>query len=305
MVRDMRFDNGMLGVCIVIIAIVGAIGGAYVLSMDMEEVQVTKYDYVADVTGIFDSSKTVTYVEYEPSTNFTGYYTNANTKYFDGVDYSTSTKTNNYKLNLAPLSSTNTTISLSTLTSDQPSAPNQHFALRYAVSSTDIVVCAPNYVTFTEFITQKSLGGNDLVKLSANVTTVDYSSANGGWFTFAVKSMQKNVWESIFNYNIYLFKNPAITSGVIDDPYDLWNGYDQSEWSEPILSAIWNGSMVELFYGADFTRSAGIFTPSDVLICYAATDAGTLTLSSSAKLYTVDMPDATYMDVSKGVKMES
>lgn len=284
----------MLGVCVVIIAVVASIGGAWALSMDMEEVQVTKYNYVADITGVFDSNKAVQFIEYEPSTNFTGYYTNTTTKYFDGVDYSTSSKANNYKLNLAPLNTTNSTVTLTTLTSETvapPSVPDWN--VRYANTDSTTVVCYANQVSFSSFITQKNLGSYDVVKVSANVTTVDYTSASGGWFTFATKSMKTSA--TIIEDGHYNFKNPSVTSA------------DKESWSVPILSAIYDGTAVELFYNPDFTNSAGVYTASEVVLLYyrSSSYTGTLTLSDTAKLYAVEMPDVTYMDVSRGVSCES
>lgn len=294
----MRYDNGMLGVCLVVVALVASVGGAYVLSMDMEEVNVTKYNYVSDLTGIFESEKTVTYIEYEPSTNFTGYYTDPNTKYFSGVDYTSSTKTNNYRLNLAPVSSTNSTINLSTLTSEKTNPAT--IKIIYATNQNTTVECYPNYVTFNNFITQKNLGTSDVVKLSVNTSSIDWTSSSGGWFAFGWKSMEAVPGMSGSTlFNAYLFKNPTLTTAPI------WgNSSHTYTWYKPILSAIYDGDSVELFYNADFTDSAGIFSPSETMIYYAAgSGSPTLTLSSSARLYAVDMPNASYMDVSKGVQM--
>lgn len=289
----MRFENGMLGVCIVVIAVVSAIGGAWVLSMDVESVQVTKYNCVADITGVFDSEQTVQYIEYEPSTNFTGYYTNTTTKYFDGVDYYSSSKANNYKLNLAPVSVTNSTVTLTTLTSETvapPSAPD--WIVRYATANNTVVTCTANLVTFASFITQTNLGGNDVVKVSADLTSINYASANGGWFTFATKSMK--IAPTVLELGYYNFKNPSVTDA------------DKENWSAPILSAIYENGAVELFYDLNFTQSVGVFTPSEVVLLYyrSTSTTPTLTLDDTAKIYAVDMPDTIYMDVSRGVSCE-
>lgn len=289
----MRFENGMLGVCIVVIAIITSVGGAYALSMDVEEVEVTNYSMVTDITGVFDSSKAVTYIEYEPSTNFTGYYTSSSNGYFDGVNYTQSNKINNYKLNLAPTSSVDSTVTLTSLTSDKTNPAT--VKIDYA-TGTSTVDCYPNYVTFSEFLQQENLTGADSVKLSANVTSVDWTSGNGGWFTFAPKSWGEPIAFNPGNMQpiyVWSFKNPNISM----------QDSNSRHWHNPILSAIWDGSSLELFYGADFTNSAGLFSTSDVYVFYSA-GSGSLTLSDTAKLSSVTMPDAVYMDVSKGVTME-
>ena len=72
---NMAYKAGVLGVAILMVAIVGTLMGSWVMSMDVEEEQVIKYDPLADIVGLFDSEQTPTFTEYSPSTNYTGYYT--------------------------------------------------------------------------------------------------------------------------------------------------------------------------------------------------------------------------------------
>ena len=104
------FRNGMLGVVIIALAIAGALFGGYLAGIDTEEVEVTKYDYLADVTGLFDYDESPQYIQFDPSTNYTGYYSETSydgltEKYYfasDEVDYDKSNQTNNYKINIKP-----------------------------------------------------------------------------------------------------------------------------------------------------------------------------------------------------------
>ena len=102
------FKNGMLGVVIIALAIAGALFGSYLAGIETEQVEVTKYDYLADVSGLFEYDQSPQYIEFDPSTNYTGYYSNDSFSegvyYFaeDQVDYNPSSNVNNYKIKLIP-----------------------------------------------------------------------------------------------------------------------------------------------------------------------------------------------------------
>ena len=86
----MKFKSGMLGVCIVVLALLGTILGGFILGIDSNTRDVTSYDYVTDVTGLFDISETPEYVAYSPSSNLVGYTPNT-------VNYVPSSTVNAYR----------------------------------------------------------------------------------------------------------------------------------------------------------------------------------------------------------------
>lgn len=102
------FKNGMLGVVIITLAIAGSLFGSYLAGVDTEQVEVTKYDFLADVNGLFTYDQSPQYIDFDPSTNYTGYY--SDTSYQDGkyyfaeeeVGYDVSSSVNNYKINKKP-----------------------------------------------------------------------------------------------------------------------------------------------------------------------------------------------------------
>lgn len=65
----------MLGVCISVLAIIGMILSGFVLSVDQYDRTVTGYEYVTDISGLFDYSEQPTFIDYNPSANWTGFYT--------------------------------------------------------------------------------------------------------------------------------------------------------------------------------------------------------------------------------------
>lgn len=93
----MRFDNGMLGMCITIVAIMGMVLAGFALSVQQSERVVTGYDYVTDVSGLFDYSDDPQYVAYNPSANWTGFST-SDDGITGGIDYDTSESANSYPI---------------------------------------------------------------------------------------------------------------------------------------------------------------------------------------------------------------
>ena len=106
----MRFQTGALGVVVVMVALVGMLMGSWVMSMDVTEEEVTKYNALTEIGGLFDSEKTPTFTDYNPSTNYTGYYTDVSVtgddRYFDGVDFKVADNPNNFRVQERPTSST-------------------------------------------------------------------------------------------------------------------------------------------------------------------------------------------------------
>lgn len=123
----------MLGVTIITLALAGAIVGGYLAGIESVEHDVIKYDFLADVSGLYDYDTSPQYIEYDPSSNYTGYYSTntyseAMNKYYfaeDEVDYTNNTDDkgkvipNNYKLDLKPNVGTETTVDLYTLDAEE------------------------------------------------------------------------------------------------------------------------------------------------------------------------------------------
>ena len=104
--------NGMFGAMVVVIGITLAIFGTYLLDVDTETHEVTKYNYLTDVLGLFAYNNSPQYVDYDLASNYTGYYTQASDPYVDGITYNT-TKVNRYLLKFEPTSQDSSTEDLS------------------------------------------------------------------------------------------------------------------------------------------------------------------------------------------------
>jgi len=122
---DMR--DGTLGVVIVAIAMVLSFAGAYIAGVDSEVQEVTRYNYLTVVDGLFETEQSPQYIEFDPSSNYTGYYSEPSVnpfldgKYFFAedkvgftpyVDRDGNPRINNYKVDLEPKVYTKFTINL-------------------------------------------------------------------------------------------------------------------------------------------------------------------------------------------------
>ena len=72
--RRMKLEDGMIGVIVIALAISGALIGSYLAGVEPEKVDVVRYNYLADVSGLFDYDKSPQFIEFDPSSNYIGYY---------------------------------------------------------------------------------------------------------------------------------------------------------------------------------------------------------------------------------------
>lgn len=68
-----RFRKGMLGLTIAIVAIMGSVLLGFATSVTETTEREQRWDYLGDISGLFDYSKEPQYVEYNPAANWTGY----------------------------------------------------------------------------------------------------------------------------------------------------------------------------------------------------------------------------------------
>lgn len=210
----MEFREGMLGVVIVALALTGAFFVSYLSGIETTEQEVTKYDYLADVSGLFDYDKSPQYIEFDPSTNYTGYYSTASNGYFpeDEVGYESlrSGNANNYRLNIEPTTLSSSTLDLSTATIgiEHPFdglAQTIHFANRDSsyISNTEYQK-NPDTITLKSYISTMELDENvtdiQFKSMGNYVETDEGSEYDTNWVEFSTKSM----W-STSNTNAHLW----------------------------------------------------------------------------------------------------
>lgn len=100
----MRFKRGYLGVMLVTLCLFGSALLCIIANVEKEDVITTKYDYITDVTGLFDFSDAPQYTDYNPNTNYIG-YTNTDASAINspsGISFVSSNSVNNYGVMVAP-----------------------------------------------------------------------------------------------------------------------------------------------------------------------------------------------------------
>lgn len=99
----MRFKRGYLGVLIVTLCLFGSALMCIILNVEKAEEITTKYDYVTDVTGLFEFSDAPQYTDYNPIENYIG-YSNTTTAVDSpsGITFVSSNSVNNYAVLVAP-----------------------------------------------------------------------------------------------------------------------------------------------------------------------------------------------------------
>lgn len=115
----MKFDKGICGVVIVVIALFGTIFTGYFLNVDHETVTVTEYDRVTDVSSLFTYTQQPDYIDYNPAKNYTGYQLSDGSS--NGVSFTQASGINQYPMSTT--SSTTITVDLSVLNSTQQFVP--------------------------------------------------------------------------------------------------------------------------------------------------------------------------------------
>lgn len=296
-----QFRQGMLGVAVVTFAIAAALLGSWVMSLDVEDKTVTVFDPVTDITPLFDSELAPAYTDYNPSTNYTGYYTQSTTindvRYFGGVDYQTADRPNNFKLNMPPIEAHSGTATLS----NESTAYNRQVWLNwwstedggsYSFSDsikshhlTDVIAGITSQTTGK--ITLKSGAGPDITGETDTHLDLD-------WIIFG----NINVYRGDHNYYF-----------ATQERIDRWQGTFPSYEQTLSLSCIadMDRNIATLFYDNECKQRICDLTLDQVIVfCRGGYMIGNhLELSSTCDYDFAAFPDPTYMNPSRGVEIES
>lgn len=183
------FKNGMLGVVIIALAIAGALFGSYLAGIETEQVEVTKYDYLADVSGLFEYDQSPQYIEFDPSTNYTGYYSDesyADNKYYfaeNQVDFTSSPNVNNYRIDLKPTLGEIRTVDISTITDSEdnplPTTSDTYRLTYVADTNSDNTYWRGHPVLLSDVIANMTYG-EGTTELRFTTSDVDWNGTHTG-----------------------------------------------------------------------------------------------------------------------------
>lgn len=86
---SMHFESGKFGAVVVVIALCLTVVIGTCTDVTKVEVERTDFDYITDITGLFETEQVPEFIEYSPNSNFVGYS--------GPVVYTTSNQPNNYR----------------------------------------------------------------------------------------------------------------------------------------------------------------------------------------------------------------
>lgn len=266
----MRFNTGVLGVVIVVIALLGTVLAGFVLNVTPTTHTATSYDYVTDVSGLFDYTEQADYIEYSPAKNLTGY------SYVDGsgagVDYVRATVANQYMMK-ATQSSTNATLPMSGFTASTTISPPNGGNYAWAYESNwsayatrdNTLVLNPSIMEFSGFISAIASGmptGTTSFSFTLNSTTFDSKGTN----TNTVGLLAKNTtWTgSSFSYS-----GTTYTQSLWPSYYVSYDG-SYTQTYKPVYTYDVSTGAVTYEYTAGGQTMTAVIVPDDYYVLWGS-----------------------------------
>lgn len=308
------FRNGMLGVVVVAVAIGAALFASYFAGIESVEHDVVKYNELADVTGLFDTETSPQYVDYDPSSNYTGYYSEETYSDFDGkyhfdkdrVYYESTRdgKVNNYKISFKPTLESSGTTNMNGVTDPLPNGYHKIY-LTNTHHEYKIFDCeAASLKNWMETNGQSfAQAGNRLHILSVE--------------GFSNDTMTDQTGQVLYNLNMMIFSTKSMWGvdrlGLVT--HDVLNLMTKEKMAEDSITNGTNGiympmfsckvyvdtGVVELFYDNLCNNYATTTTIDDVVIAYGSGAEGVsyafnlgTTLGVDSYKYTYDYLDPNY-----------
>ena len=296
---------------VVAVSLAVALLGSWALSTDVHEVPYTDYNYVTDLDGLFETTKAPEYIEYNPSSNYTGYYTDESIvngkKYFDGADFDRSNRANNFSVTLKPDFEIDSTVSLDTYTVMDP-FDGDEILLRYMEGSGNYFFYTNDAtsVTLTDYISAMGLSDDINQVVIKSLSDFDSSDIIRGqplvfdWILFTIK----DAWFTDSGRTVC-----AIAPLEWFESQGVAPGYNPNKGmvNLPLVSCKvdLDENTVTLYTDKDCQNQYGIYSLSDVIMSYGG-DANNnikMEFGDSAVIQAANL-ETYYMDPSKGVKLE-
>ena len=298
----MRFREGMLGITVVMLAISIGLIGSWAMSTDVVQSEKTIYNELTEITPLFGSENAPQYTNYNPSTNYTGYYNDDSTindhTYFGGVDYVQSTRANQYFLDLPPDSSLPAdTFSLENTTSE---ADFSLITWYWSSANNPQKTVSVGHLTIDALITELGLGSYTHVTVRNTAQPSDWSTADS-FVTFALVTDMSDY--GVLGDKVVYLKNPSLTG-------ELRSGDNRqaSETPDAVMAIDYDQrfGLVTLYRDVDMTSAIGQYDPQSVYILWGGSaDLFNNFYWGDTIEYSADVfPQKTYLDSSKGVELE-
>lgn len=297
----MRFDNGMLGVCISVCAVMGMVLSGFVLSVGEYEQTVTGYEYVTDVSGLFEYTDRPTFIEYNPSLNWTGYYTD-DRGVTAGIDYTSRTNpANNY-----PIQQENIVVDSKVLTPGWDDYAHAHPPGDGTNPSTE-----PTHFYISDSDTTEGEGNTAYIRYPTVVLLSDiltsltsddsWTDARVSFTPGSIIAAPQSAWTS---------REVQTNPGAVIPVYITNWFLSYSEYATTAVLDIDRESGVVRAYGADGNYIAN-YQLNGLTISYnsgaptSSTAVGLPNLSNVLSVEATVSPTPIYMDISQGVSLSS
>lgn len=296
----MRFENGMLGVCISVLAIMGMILSGFVLSVDQYDRTVTGYEYVTDISGLFDYSDQPTFIDYNPSANWTGFYT-SDPDITDGINFTgRSEPANSYPINQENTQLAETSMDLSQ--QDLPAAnPPGNLSGPYDTVKISDDTTSPNTGDLTAHIAwprvatvasvlekATGLGDYNVVRIDLNGDVIGAPSSSWNVYSTPVGNLGHRADYCILPYSGAF----NVSYLMVDAESNIVRGYTSAN--------------VQVFQSTT-TQTTLSFNQASTVTGFPQTDYlnGATQLGTEIGLTSYSTPTPIYMDISQGVSLSS
>ena len=293
----MRFASGMLGVCISVLAIVGMVLAGSVLSVSEYERTTTGYEYITDITGLFDTSQEPTYLDYNPARNWTGYYTD-NVDVTNGIDFSTSSSANSYPIGQEREQLSSESKDLSSMNLDAANPPGNSLGPADTVKISDQVlpnsqdanvITWPRVALLSDIIAASNLGDYDTATITlGNVIAAPQTA----WQLHKVRTNPSGAIEVYADYYILPYSTYSAVERLEISAGDDVVGYDSS--GNKVFQGNVTNTTISFAQGSTATGYPQTISRGDVI-----------TLGTSLTIATYNEPSAIYLDPSEGVTLSA
>lgn len=296
----MRFKAGMLGCCIVVLSLLGTVASGFFLGVEPSTRDVTKYDFITDVTGLFDITQAPEYIEYSPANNYVGYSPAL------AIDYSPSSTVNNYRY----ITAEGTTATSSYTITKDSSFPSDTGRFSPSDVGTSAFVNWNGAINFGSTVTFQGIEYNmttartDLIPMITSLARVIDALNLGTYNTLSI-DVTYGAFPVIFYYGNWTFND--IERGDGDSQYIYSATMNESNTMPDHLDVnmatgittayrngvqMWNvnASQVDVIYNYS-TRASGNFNQAN----------SSANFSITAKTF----PTYGYMDPTRGISMDA
>lgn len=293
----MRFKSGMLGICIVIVSLLISVLAGFVMDVEKGQREATDYEYITDVTGLFNIGQAPDYITYNPSSNYVGYSAGS-------VNYTEASSVNSYRFIKSP-GSTSTLSRTYTDSNILPLSPNMP-TINPSTQAFGVYINAQNMpVSFGDTVSWSGITYNTTTTSTQHVTSLQAILDN-----MSMSGLEADINLTYNNYPFFIVPHSDFTFNSFVGGNDLtYYTYSLNvDWANDSITRL----KVDLTTGAvtayhnntvKWTASASTV---DVVYKYSTRSSGSFSQASTSATFNATItspPVYGYADPSAGVTL--